>query len=202
MIGGSDPVLGGPDPVPSGRRRVPGESGIWMFVLGDMLAFAVVFGTLIVTKTDDPGLYERSQSSLHIGLGILNTVVLLSSSLAIALAVRAARGGEPEKAARLVWAALGCAGVFIVSKGVEYGDLFSADVGWHTNDFFMYFFVSTGLHLLHVVVGIAVLGGVLRILRRPVLDARDLVAIENGTTYWHMVDLLWVVLFALLYLLG
>lgn len=70
-----------------------------------------------------------------------------------------------------------------------------------TNDFFMYYFVLTGIHLLHVVIGIGVLVLVRRISQRPNLGVRAICAIESGATFWHLVDLLWIVLFALLYLL-
>ena len=184
------------------ERRVPGEPGIWLFVLGDMVAFAVMFGVLVATQTEDPALYESSQAQLHIGIGVLNTVVLITSSLLVALGVRAARGSVPERARPLFAGAIACALTFVALKAVEYGDLLAADSGPRANDFFLYFFAFTGLHLLHVLIGIAVLSGVVRIVARPRMTPRDRTMVESGASYWHMVDLLWLVLFALLYLLG
>ncbi|HYF26232.1 MAG TPA: cytochrome c oxidase subunit 3 [Baekduia sp.] len=183
-------------------RRIPGEAGVWVFILGDMLVFAVLFGVLVATQADDPALYERSQNELHVGLGALNTAWLLTSSLAVALGVRAARAQDGGAAARLFLAAVGCAIAFIAFKAVEYADLLGAGHGARENDFFQYFYCATGLHLLHVAIGIGVLGAAIRLVRRPPLSSRDLGAVESCTSYWHMVDLLWIVLFALLYLLG
>ncbi|MCD2194604.1 cytochrome c oxidase subunit 3 [Actinomycetospora endophytica] len=182
--------------------RTPGETGIWIFVLGDMVVFAVCFVVLAVTYAHDRAAYAADQQALHLGLGIVNTVVLVTTSLTMALAVRAARLARPRTAVRLVVATMAGAVVFAAVKVVEYTDLVVAGHTARSDDFFLYYFCFTGLHLLHVVIGLAVLGGVLRIVRRPVLGRADLSLVESGASYWHMVDLLWLVLFGLLYTLG
>ncbi len=183
-------------------RRVPGEVGVWIFILGDMVAFAVMFGILVWVQGNDPALYEASQSELHVGLGVLNTILLLSSSLAVALGVRATRGPDPARAARFFAVAIGCAVAFAACKVFEYTDLGTSGVSARTSDFFLYYFTFTGIHLLHVAIGVVVLAGVMRIARRGVPTERDGTMVESGTSYWHMVDLLWIALFALLYLFG
>lgn len=184
-------------------RRIPGQAGVWVFILGDMVAFALMFGVLVVTQGDDPGLYEASQGELHVAVGAVNTAILLTSSLLIALAVRAARGPRPADAVRYVAGTVACALAFAAAKVYEYADLGSSGISARTNDFFLYYFTFTGIHLMHVAIGLAVLVGVLRLVRRPTpLSDREVTLVETGTSYWHMVDLLWIVLFALLYLLG
>lgn len=182
--------------------RVPGEVGIWVFVLGDMVVFAVCFVVLATVYARDRAGYLDDQQALHLGLGIVNTVVLLTSSLTMALAVRAARLSHRRTAARLVVATMVGAVVFVALKAVEYTDLVAGGHTARSGDFFLYYFCFTGLHLLHVVIGLCVLGGVLRIVRRPVLGEHDRRLVETGASYWHMVDLLWLVLFGLLYTLG
>jgi nitric oxide reductase NorE protein len=183
-------------------RHVPGEAGVWVFVLGDMLAFAVVFAVLVFQQRQDPAAYAAGQDALHVGLGIVNTVVLLTSSLAVAAGVRATRGAAPQRAVACFRAAIASGLLFIAVKAVEWTDLATSGHGLRAGTFETYFFAFTGLHLLHVLVGLAVLSGVTRIARRPVLGTHDRMLLESGTSYWHMVDLLWIVLFALLYLLG
>jgi nitric oxide reductase NorE protein len=182
--------------------RVPGEAGIWVFVLGDMVVFAVCFVVLATVYAHDRAAYAADQAALHLGLGIVNTVVLVTSSLTMALAARAARSGRSRTAVRLVVATMAGAVVFVLVKVVEYTDLGLAGHTPRSDDFFLYYFCFTGLHLLHVVIGLGVLGGVLRIVRRPVLTEHDRRLVESGASYWHMVDLLWLVLFGLLYTLG
>ena len=185
---------------PAAARRTPGEGGVWVFVLGDMCVFAAVFGVLLWQRGQDPAMYAAGQAELHVGLGALNTVVLLTSSLLVALGVRAARAGDHRTAPRLLAGAAGCAVAFAALKAVEYTDLATSGHGPGTTTFFASYFTFTGLHLLHVAFGLAVLLGVVRIARRPGLDDHDVTMLESGTSYWHMVDLLWLVLFALLYL--
>lgn len=189
--------------VPTGRRN-PGEGGVWFFILGDMCAFALMFGILVRLQAQHSGLYEAGQSELHVEFGVANTVVLLVSSLAVALGVRAARGPDPRTATRFFLFSIGCAVLFAAFKVVEWSDLASSDASAHDSEFFLYYFTFTGLHLLHVVIGVACLYGVIRVTRGRTepLEPGRVSLVESGASYWHMVDLLWVVLFALLYLLG
>lgn len=185
-------------------RRIPGEVGVWLFVLADMCAFALMFGVLVHVQGEDAALYEASQSELTLGIGVANTLILLTSSLVVALGVRAARGPRPAEAARFFTVAIACALSFATLKAVEYADLAAADVSARESDFFLYYFTFTGIHLLHVAVGLCVLVFVTRAVRRATapLDARGTSFVESGASYWHMVDLLWIVLFSLLYLFG
>lgn len=182
--------------------RVPGEVGIWIFVLGDMVVFAVCFVVLATVYGRDHTAYVADQRALHLLMGIVNTVVLVTSSLTMALAVRATRLARPRAVPRFVVAAMAGAVVFIAVRAVEYTDLLSGGHAARSDDFVLYYFCLTGLHLLHVVIGLCVLGGVLRIVRWPALGEHDRRLVETGASYWHMVDLLWLVLFGLLYTLG
>lgn len=85
-------------------------------------------------------------------------------------------------------------------KLLEWGDKLSAGITPATNDFFMFFFTLTGLHFLHLLIGMVVLGFLVRASRRPLPTPRQLAYVEGGACFWHMVDLLWIVLFPLLYL--
>jgi nitric oxide reductase NorE protein len=181
-------------------RRVPGEEGIWVFVLGDMTVFALFFATFMYSRGKNPAVFARDHAELHVGLGTVNTVLLLSSSLFVVLAVQRVLAGRRTGASRLIAAALGCGAGFVAVKAVEWTLLFAARKGVGSGEFFSYYFMFTGIHLLHVLIGLVVLSRLIVVVRRTEFADKQARLCETGGIFWHMVDLLWVVLFALFYL--
>ena len=181
-------------------RHLPGEEGIWLFILGDMMVFALFFLTFVYYRSTDVETYVTAQRGLNEGLGLLNTLFLLTSSWFVALAIRAVRKGRSVSASWLIAAAMFCGLMFVVVKIIEYREKFAAGITVLTNEFFMFYFMFTAIHLIHVVIGLGVLTYLRLLSRRPVAAAGDIRAFESGAAFWHLVDLLWVVLFALLYL--
>ena len=175
------------------------ESGLWVFILGDMTLFGAFFAGFAWHAQLDPALFASSARELLIDIGALNTLVLLTSSLFVVAAVRAMNAGVHRQAARAIAAALACALVFAALKVTEYVAEIDAGFTPGTNLFFTYYYVLTGIHLLHVLIGALLLFATWRGLRRtvPGVSARF---VEGAGIYWHMVDLLWVVLFPLLYI--
>jgi nitric oxide reductase NorE protein len=194
------------------ERRIPGEAGVWVLILGDMSVFAVLFGTFVYYRDKAPHAFTRAQTALHSIFGVSNTLLLLTSSLAVALAVRwlrssmqTAAGSDDAEALRrraqvALWIALACAAGFLINKGLEWSSLLSAGHDPSGNGFFTYFFVLTGLHALHLIVASCVLVAILVLSKRDQLTRGQLIFIEGGACFWHMVDIIWIVLFALLYL--
>ncbi len=189
-------------PAPDARRRVPGEAGIWVFVLGDMTMFAAFFGCFTHDRGRHVELFTASQAQLHIGFGAINTCLLLTGSLFVVWAVSATRRSALAEARRWLGWAWACGAVFGVNKVLEYADKIAHDVTPATNLYFMYFYMFTGLHAAHLVIGLIVLGRMRAVCARPALTTANHRTLEIGATYWHLVDLLWVVLFALLYLMA
>lgn len=183
-------------------RRTPAESGTWVFLFGDMLVFGVFFVTFMVERAKAPELFDVARTSLHIGVGVTNTLVLLTSSLCIVVALGAIRIGAKSIATNAVSVAIACGLVFIGLKVFEYVALATSGHGPGANDFFLYYFILTGLHLFHVCVGIVVLALLLTQTRRDEFSPTRMSAIEGGACFWHLVDLLWIFLFALLYLVS
>jgi len=183
--------------------RLPGEQGVWLFVLGDMLVFALFFATFLYYKNEQPEVFAAGQATLNSTLGTINTLLLLTSSWCIASAVNQLQQGKQKVANHLLTLCILCGLGFVFIKALEYHEKISAGFGLTTNDFYMLFYMFTGIHLLHVLVGLLVLAVVRLLLhnkkRTPVAGLN---IIESGATYWHMVDLLWIVLFPLLYLLA
>ena len=182
------------------RERLPGEEGVWMFVLGDLLVFALFFGTYLFYRAEAPTLYTDSQRSLDAGLGLANTLALLTSSAALAIGVKSAREGAVSAARPWILAAIVFGVGFALGKTIEYSQKFSAGYGVETNEFFMFFFMLTGIHFVHVLVGLVLLSLLYRTMRAPMSES-GVRLLESGAIYWHMVDLLWIVLFTLFYLL-
>ncbi|GAB2972362.1 cytochrome c oxidase subunit 3 [Nocardioides montaniterrae] len=187
------------EPAVAPVRHVPGEEGLWVFVLGDMTIFGLFFGTILTTRAKQPEMFAASQAHLHPVLGILNTVLLLTASLLVVRGLRGARHGRGV-ARGPVLLALICALGFAAVKVTEYVLLAGDGFAPGTNDFFMYYFVFTGIHLAHLAIGVGVLTFLARTARLAELTEKRVLAVECGGVYWHMVDMLWLVLFPLLYL--
>jgi nitric oxide reductase NorE protein len=182
-------------------RRIPGEEGIWVFVLGDMTVFALFFATFMYSRGKNPDTFARDHASLNVALGTVNTVLLLTSSLFVVLAAHRVVAGVHRSAPRLFTAALACGLGFVVVKAVEWVRLFGEGKTVGSGEFFSYYFMFTGIHLAHVLIGCVVLSRLIAITRRNELTGRTAMLCEAGGIFWHMVDLLWVVLFALFYLM-
>lgn len=179
--------------------HLPGEPSMWFFVLGDLLIFGAYFVGYMYYRGQNPELFLESQEQLNLNIGIVNTVVLLTSSLLVALGTQAARAGKTTDAHRLCCAALAFGALFPLLKIFEYVPEITAGLTPGTNLFFMYYYVLTGMHLSHVLLGLVILWFVIRDLRGPATPR--ILFVESGATYWHMVDVVWLVLFALLYLM-
>jgi nitric oxide reductase NorE protein len=185
---------------PSARRRIPGEEGIWVFVLGDMTVFGLFFATFMYSRGRNPEAFATAHADLSVLLGTTNTVLLLTSSLLVALAVNDVLSDDHRTAPRLFGAALACGVGFVAVKALEWTHLFRAGRSVGDGEYFSYYFMFTGIHLGHVVIGLVVLSRLMAVTRTQRLTASRRRLCETGGIFWHMVDLLWVVLFALFYL--
>jgi nitric oxide reductase NorE protein len=186
----------------SPARRIPGESGTWVFLFGDMLVFAAFFAAFLVERAKAPEVFDVARRTLHLGVGLTNTLVLLTSSLCVVVALGALRSGARHLARSAVVTAMACGGIFIALKVFEYHSLVTAGHGLGANHFYLYYFILTGVHLFHVLVGMAMLTFLLTQARRLELSETRMAVVEGGACFWHLVDLLWIVLFPLLYLVA
>ncbi|OBI19806.1 cytochrome C oxidase subunit III [Mycobacterium sp. E2327] len=187
-------------PAEKKTKRVPGEEGVWIFILGDICVFAVFFTYYLIQRSKHVDLFDQSQATLNKNLGAINTVFLLISSLFVVLAVRAMRVDERTLAQRLILGAFLCGVAFIVVKAFEYSERVAAQQIPTTNSFYLLYFVLTGLHLFHLIIGLGVLTALFLLARRTELSKNQWAFFEGGACFWHMVDLLWLVLFPLIFL--
>jgi nitric oxide reductase NorE protein len=179
---------------------VPAEPGLWVFLLGDMTIFGAFFVVFLWERRQDPSEFAQSAAELFQPVGVVNTLVLLVSSYVVVLALEAHRRNQRERAHQLVNGALFCAFVFASLKAVEYSLELHAGHTPGSNTFFTFYYVLTGVHLLHVMLGAVLLLLWRRRTSRPAEWPADRGLVEAAAVYWHMVDLLWVVIFSLVYL--
>ena len=178
-------------------RFVPGQPDMWAFVLFETLVFTSYFVVYMIFRTRSHELYLQSQADLDLRIGIFNTIVLLGSSWAIARCVQASRAGRFGSALTNAWITVLFGVLFVVSKVFEWAKEIRMGNGFTTNEFFQHYFFLTSIHFLHVLIGFVALGVVIYQLASPARRSQQLV--ETGATYWHTVDFLWVLIFAMLY---
>jgi nitric oxide reductase NorE protein len=178
-------------------RLVPGQPDMWAFVLFETLVFTAYFGFYLFFRARSPELFLHAQAQLDLRIGVFNTLVLLLSSWAVARCVQSARAGAYRAALRDVVVTAAFAAVFLFLKVFEWARLVHAGNSVDSNAFFTYYFFLTGIHFVHLLIGFVVLGVIVYQLRSPARRSQQIV--ETCATYWHTVDFLWVLIFALLY---
>jgi len=188
--------------------------GMWLFLVTEILLFGGLFAGYGVMRMLHAEAFHQAHAHLDRALGALNTVVLLVSSFTMAMAVHSARRGERRKLVLFLALTLSLAGVFLGVKYVEYSHKFHdgllpGRLYAHRGDatagqfmFFSFYFLMTGLHGLHVAAGMAVIAWLLRRARRGEFSARYYTPVDLTGLYWHLVDMIWIYLFPMLYLIS
>jgi cytochrome c oxidase subunit 3 len=200
------------DDVAQQRRAV--SLGMWAFLVNEIMFFGGLFGAYTVYRILHPQAFHDGSHHLDITLGAFNTAVLIASSLTMALAVWSAEHGR--RAALIGWlvATLLLGAVFVGVKGVEYHDKWvhhlvpGPHFTWpgpdapHVQLFYSLYFAMTGFHALHMLVGFGLLGWLIVDARRGRFGPAYWAPVEMVGLYWHFVDIVWIFLFPLLYLIG
>jgi len=175
---------------------LPGNPLMWVLIISELLVFGALLLGFAVARLLHPAMFQTGQASLNVALAGVNTLVLITSGYCAARAVQVRSAGA-EKGVRLsrpwLLAAMGLGGCFLAIKAVEYADKAAHGWGIETNTFFTLFYLLTGFHAMHVVAGIIVLG--------IVAWKNTVDNLETGAAFWHMIDLVWLLLFPLVYLL-
>lgn len=179
----------------------PGDLAIWIFILAELLVFAVFFLAYAWTRHANVELFNEYQLTLDRRAGLINTIALLTSSYCVVRAAAAVRLDRTRACAHWLVAALVLGGVFVVVKLAEYHHHFEQGVALSTNTFYMFYLSLTFFHFMHVVMGMVILAAVAAKAWRGGYSATDHVGVETGGSYWHMVDLVWLILFPLVYVM-
>ena len=175
--------------------------GIWLFLASEVMLFGSLFSAYVLLRTGAPFWPDQSET-LNVPLAALNTVILISSSVTMVLAWAAAAAGNLSRYRLFMGLTLLGGALFLVVKAIEYSDKFSHGLYPTTNNFLAIYFTMTGLHAIHVIAGMVVnayLLGVTRMWREDHLRFTN--RVEIAGIYWHFVDVVWIFLFPVLYLL-
>lgn len=191
------------DTTPSRERSYFEHPSILSFIAFDIASFVAFFGCFMIDRLYQPELFSQSAAMLDVNIGLANTLILLTSGWLVALAAGDARAGNFAQATnRLVLATI-IGASFAVLKVFEYGIKIGQGLTAYTNDFFNYYYVLTGIHLFHLLIGLVLLWIVIQKTKRQTSSDPEYMNWLNSTAvYWHMVDLLWIFLFPMLYLQG
>jgi cytochrome c oxidase subunit III len=176
--------------------------GVWTFLATEVLLFGALFTAYTVFRMKYPELFRVEHAKLDRVLGAVNTVVLITSSFTVVLGVDAIRRGKARLLEAYFGATVLLAGVFLCVKYAEYAAKFHHGIYPRTNLFFSIYFMLTGLHGIHVLLGMGLLSYVIVLSRRGRLSQAWHTPAEMSGLYWHFVDLVWIYLFPLLYLIG
>jgi cytochrome c oxidase subunit 3 len=185
--------------------------GMWLFLLSEILLFGGMFILYSAYRYKNPVDFHHASQELDVILGTLNTLTLLTSSLTMAISISAVQKGQSRLSGWLLAVTIILGILFLMNKGIEWGAkihygiypgspaLLSRAKGEIL--FFGLYYVMTGLHGLHVLVGVCVLVVMLIFLRRGKIGPTRFVSLENSGLYWHLVDIVWIFLFPLFYLI-
>ena len=187
------------------------KMGMWLFLFTELLLFGGLFLVYMLYRYANPDAFLLASFELNVWMGTINTIVLITSSMTIAMAISALQKGNTKLAITLSWITIGAALIFLVIKYFEWGAKF--EHGYfpgmdHYNElplgerlyFYLYFFM-TGLHALHVIVGGVFIGFVIKYMKTGRVNKDRISLLENSGLYWHLVDLIWIYLFPLFYLI-
>lgn len=192
------------------RDYAGAKIGMWLFLFTELVLFGGLFITYSAFRLKFPHEFHAAGGELNVVLGVANTVVLITSSLTMALSISALQQARLRHAAIFLSATIGLGGLFLVNKAFEWSakihhgiypgsaQLLAREPGERL--FFGLYYTMTGLHGIHVVAGIVLLSVMLRLLAKGRITPADFVKLENSGLYWHLVDIIWIFLLPLFYL--
>jgi cytochrome c oxidase subunit 3 len=193
------------------RDDIGAKLGMWIFIFTEILLFGGLFLVYAIMRNSFSAEFHQAAHHLNAFIGAINTVVLLVSSATVAMSISAIQKGDKKRALILLFITLLCAAAFMVNKYFEWGH--KIHIGLYPGSdlmltlshgqvmFFSLYYFTTGLHMFHLVVGGIILTIVMIKVQNGTINAGRYVLLENGGLYWHLVDLIWIYLFPLLYLL-
>jgi len=176
--------------------------GMWLFLGTEVMLFGGLFAAYAIFRARYPEMFLEQHRELNREMGAVNTCILIFSSLTMAIAVTAIQRGKRNLTAILIFITVLCGIAFAVVKYFEYGAKFAHHIYPDTSIFFSLYFMLTGLHMLHVFIGIVVLTVMMVLTMKGKFNENYSTPVELGGLYWHLVDLIWIYLFPLLYLIG
>lgn len=187
------------------KKYPPGDFAIWIIIYIELITFAALFIGYAYSRKQDIELFNQSQLLLEQNYGFINTIILITSSYFIVKAIEIIKEKENLNtfftASNCILGSIGLGVVFLILKCIEFYDKAQEGINISTNTFFMFYYILTVFHFLHVILGIIILSILYKKTRIGVYTQENHIGLETGASYWHMVDLLWIVLFPLIYIM-
>jgi len=190
------------------EKYPPGDFAIWIIIYIELLTFSLLFLGYAFSRRGDIELFNTSQLMLSQTSGFINTFILITSSYFVVKAVKSIKNmthvthkESSIKASKWLLFAMMCGMAFLIIKITEFSHIFSEGINLSTNSFFMFYLLLTGFHFMHVLLGSVILFNIYQKTKTFGYLPDDYRGFETGTSYWHMVDLLWIILFPLIYII-
>ena len=179
----------------------PGGILIWIVILVEVITFCAGIIAFAWQRNSSVEIFDKAQRSLQLEIGIVNTLLLLISGFFLAEAIRFIKAGDTAKSQKWIGIAILFGIGFLVLKGIEYADKIQHGLDLTHNAFYTYYWLLTGFHFLHVVTGLVILSVLTLKMHRGIYHENNFFDIETGAAFWHMCDMIWLLLFPVLYLL-
>jgi len=183
----------------------PGDFSIWIIIYVELVTFGLFFIGFAFSRKEQVEIFNASQLLLDQRFGFINTILLITSSYFVVKAVTIIKTINTQeslkKASIYLVSAIGLGGIFLIIKVIEFSDKYSQGINLSTNSFFMFYFILTIFHFMHVVLGMIILYNLYLNTKQGLYTKKEYRGLETGASYWHMVDLLWIVLFPLIYII-
>ncbi len=186
---------------PSEAKLLPGDFAIWIFIFAELLVFGIFFLIYAVVRAQNVELFNQYQNTLNREIGAINTLLLITASYFVVKAVHAIKEGNLSSCANWLTASLGAGTGFLVLKSIEFYEKLSIGISMDTNTFYFFYISLTFFHYLHVILGMIILVAILIKTKHHKYSALEHTGVETGASYWHMVDLVWIILFPLVYII-
>ncbi len=191
--------------------RDSGTMGMWIFLFTELFLFGGLFLAYAVFRSKYPDAFHMAGKELNTFVGTLNTVILLVSSATVAMSITALKQKNKNLSLGLLTITILLAGLFMVNKYFEWTHKFHYEI-WPGSEvvanmdhgetvFFGLYYMMTGLHALHVIIGVIVIAVSMKKIWEEKVNAEKTLLLENAGLYWHLVDLIWIFLFPLMYLI-
>ena len=180
-------------------KPIPGDLAMWIIIFAELLVFGIFFIAYAVVRINNVEMFNQSQLTLNRETGAINTILLITASYFVVMAIQAVKKNLNIKGSYYLYASIICGALFILIKSMEFYDKMSIGIDIGTNTFYMFYFLLTLFHYFHVILGLMILFVVALKTQKGHYSTNQTHGMETAGAYWHMVDLVWIIMFPLIY---
>ncbi len=179
----------------------PGGILIWFLMILEIFTFLGAALIFVYYRSNNLEIFAESKALLNPIIGTVNTIILITSGLFMALSVNTLRDNNTDKSAKFILFGLVLGVLFLIIKSYEFYHKIDMGIGFNYNDFFTFYWLMTGFHFVHVLFGVGLLAYMYKAIKNGKYNSKKMFDVEASATYWHMCDLIWILIFPILYLL-